>query len=158
VVLAPFSLNHLADPAVGVAEAARLCRPGGVLLGSTYAADDDHPAKAAVERALREAGWEAPAWYGQAKTAMAAWGTIELATAVIERGGMTPLSVERREVPFPELGPIDLVAWRMGMAHTAPFLAGLDAGRRDAVVARALELLGDEREVLVRRVLLVAAG
>ena len=56
VVLAPFCLNHLAEPSVGVAEAAR-CSPGGVLLASTYAADDDHVVKAAVDQALSEAGW-----------------------------------------------------------------------------------------------------
>jgi hypothetical protein len=52
----------------------------------------------------------------------------------------------------------DLVAWRTAMAHAAPFVARLDPSRRDALVARALELLGDHPAPLVRRVLFLAAG
>ena len=157
VVLAPFCLNHLSEPSAGVAEAARVLRPRGVLLASTYAADDDHVVKAAVDQALSEAGWVAPDWYGEVKAAMASWGTVDAATAAIERGRMAPVLVERREVTFPELTPLDLVAWRLGMAHTAPFVAGLDRRRRDDVVQRALDLLGPDPPPLVRRVIFVAA-
>jgi SAM-dependent methyltransferase len=158
VVLAPFSLNHLPDPSAGVAEAARVTRTEGVLLASTYAADDAHPAKAAVDQALREVGWEPPHWYIEVKAAMAAWGTVDLAAAAIARGGMTPLFVDRHDVAFPDLTPLDLIAWRTGMAHTAPFVTRLDPSQRHALVARALELLGDHPPPLVRRVLLLAAG
>jgi len=157
VVLAAFSLNHLAEPAAGVTEAARVLRRGGVLLASTYAIDDDHPARAAVDRALGEAGWRPPGWYVDAKAAMAAWGTVELAAAAIERGGMTPLFVEHREIAFPELGAPDLVDWRLGMAHTAPFVTSLDDRRRRALVRRARALIGELPTPLVRRVLLAAA-
>jgi SAM-dependent methyltransferase len=154
VVLAPFSLNHLDDPAGGVREAGRV---GGLLVASTYAADDDHPAKAAVEAALSEAGWESPPWYAAVKSAMAAWGTVDRAAAAIERGGMRPLRVERREIRFPDLGPVDMVAWRMGLAHSASFVEGLDPETRDAVVRRALALLGRDPEPIVRRLIFLAA-
>jgi len=157
VVLAPFCLNHLDDPGAGVAEAARVLRRDGVLVASTYAADDDHVVKAAVDQALSEAGWSAPGWYGELKAAMASWGSVEAATAAIERGGMAPVLVERREVVFPELTPLDLVAWRLGMAQTAPFVAGLDRTRRDELLQRALELLGPDPPPLVRRVIFLAA-
>ena len=157
VVLAPFCLNHLAEPSAGVAEAARVLRPGGALLASTYAADDDHVVKAAVDQALSEAGWAAPGWYGEVKAAMTSWGTVDAAAAAIERGGMAPVLVERREVTFSELTPLDLVAWRLGMAHTAPFVAGLDRLRRDELMRRALELLGADPPSLVRRVIFLAA-
>ena len=158
VVLAPFCLNHLSEPSAGVAEAARVLRRGGVLLASTYAADDDHEVKAAVDQALSEAGWAPPAWYGEVKAAMASWGTVDAAAAPLERGGLAPLLVERREVAFPELTPLDLVAWRLGMAHTAPFVAGLDQPRRDELVRRALELLEPDPAPLVRRVIFLAAA
>jgi ubiquinone/menaquinone biosynthesis C-methylase UbiE len=157
VVLAPFCLNHLVDPSTGVAEAGRVLRDRGALVASTYAADDDHPVKAAVDQALHEAGWAAPGWYGEVKAAMGSWGTVDTATAAVERGGMTPVLVERREVGFPELAPLDLVAWRLGMAHAAPFLAGLDPLGRDHLVARALELLGPDPAPLVRRVIFLTA-
>jgi ubiquinone/menaquinone biosynthesis C-methylase UbiE len=157
IVLAPFCLNHLAEPSAGVAEAARVLRPDGVLLASTYAADDDHVVKAAVDQALSETGWAAPDWYGEVKAAMASWGTVDAAAAAIERGGMAPVLVERCEVTFSELTPLDLVAWRLGMAHTAPFVAGLDRLRRDDLVQRALDLLGPDPPPLVRRVIFLAA-
>lgn len=153
VVLAPFSLNHLDDPAEGVREAGRI---GGLLLASTYAADDDHPAKAAVEAALGEAGWERPAWYEQIKAGMAKWGTVAEATGVVERGGLDPVRVERHEIEFSDLGPNDMVAWRLGLAHCAAFVAALDSERRASVIARALGLLGPNPVPIVRRVIFVA--
>lgn len=155
IVLAPFSLNHLDDPAAGVSEAGRV---GNSLVASTYAADDDHPAKAAVEQALSEVGWQRPAWYTTLKSAMAAWGTVDAATAAIERGGMRPLRVERREIPFPDLGPADMVAWRMGLAHSAGFVEALDLEMQRSVFERALGLLGPDPEPIVRRVIFLAAS
>lgn len=154
VVLAPFSLNHLDDPAAGVREAGRV---GDMLVASTYAVDDDHPAKAAVDQALSEVGWSRPPWYAAMKSAMAAWGTTDRATAVIERGGMRPRLVERREITFPELGPADMVAWRMGLAQSAGFVETLDPETRRAVFERALCLLGPVPEPIVRRVIFLAA-
>jgi SAM-dependent methyltransferase len=155
VVLAAFSLNHLERPEAGVAEAARV---GGVLVGSTYAVDDHHPVKDAVEAALTEVGWTRPAWYDAVKRAMTAWGTIEAAEAVIRRGGMQPVRVEREEVAFPGLGLEELVAWRMGMAQSAPFVAALSPNERAARRRRAVELLGPKPPPLVRRVIFVAAA
>ncbi len=62
VVLAAFSFNHLADPAAGFAEAARVARPGGAIAVSTYAADDDHPVEGDRRRgtAARSAGRPRP--------------------------------------------------------------------------------------------------
>src|SRR5436190_4436816 len=97
VVVAPFSLNHLDDPARGVREATRV---GALLLASTYATDDDHPVKAAVEAALGELGWQRPGWYESVKGAMAGWGTTETAAAAITRGGMRPVDIEHRSVAF----------------------------------------------------------
>ena len=154
IVLAPFCLNHLPDPSLGVREAARVASQ---LVLSTYADDDDHPAKHAVDAAMSAAGWVKPHWYVDAKAAMAAWGTVGAATAALERGGMRPLAVERREVAFAELGPEDLVAWRAGMAHCDEFLATLDGDARARVLRHAVDLLGPDPEPLVRRVIFAAA-
>jgi len=154
VVLAPFSLNHLPDPARGVREAGRLA---GHVLASTYAADDDHPAKLAVETALTELGWQRPDWYGIVRNAMHAWGTVADATTAVTAGGLHPERVEKLEIPFPELGPRDLIAWRMGMAQHTAFLDGLTPAARTRAFDRALEVLGDTPPVLTRRVIFLAA-
>jgi SAM-dependent methyltransferase len=155
VVLAPFSLNHLDEPAAGVREAGRVA---DLLVASTYAEDDDHPAKAAVDQALSEVGWKRPSWHAAMKSAMAAWGTIDRATAVIECGGMRPRLVERREISLPDLGPADMVAWRMGLAQSAGFVETLDPATQRTVFERALSLLGPDPEPIVRRVIFLAAS
>lgn len=147
VVIAAFSLNHLADPAAGAREAGRVARD--LVLASTYAQDDEHPVRAAVDTALLEAGWEEPDWYSVTKAAMAAWGTVERAADVLVAAGLEPVTIEHTRVPFPELSDRELVEWRLGMAQCATFVA---ASGRDAIARRALDLLGDgpplERSVL----------
>ncbi len=81
--------------------------------------------------------------------------TVAGAVAVAQRAGL-PAEASVVEVAFPDLGPRDLVAWRMGMASVAPFVATLLPDRRRSLVARALELLGDP-EVLVRRMVVLRA-
>jgi len=155
-VVASFCLNHLPEPSVGVFEAGRVLDSGGVLLVSTYAAEDDHPVKAAVESGLREAGWRAPRWYGEMKRAAAAWNTVELATEAVERAGLRVLAAERRQVPFPHLGPRDLVEWRLGMAPAAWFVEAMSFAERRALASRCEDWLGAPPP-LVRQVILVSA-
>jgi SAM-dependent methyltransferase len=154
LVLAAFSLNHLEDPADGIREAGRI---GRHLLASTYAADDDHPVKSAVETALTEVGWRRPEWYSQIKVGMAEWGTVAAATTMIERASLEPTRVERLEITYDDLGPDALVAWRLGLAQSAAFVASLGHEARRRVTARALELLGPKPAPLVRRVIFLAA-
>jgi SAM-dependent methyltransferase len=147
-VVAAFCLNHLEDPSAGVREAGRVAP---VLLASTYAADDAHPVKGAVDAALTEAGWAPAEWYVKATRSMASWGTVADATDEVARGGLEPVVVTKVAVPFPELTPLDLVRWRLGMAHCAAFAAAHD------VTARALELLPEDAGALVRSVIFIVA-
>lgn len=155
-VVAAFSYNHVPDPHLALAEAARVVAPGGAVLASAYAADDDHPVKAAVDAAAAEAGWRPDPWADDLRAAsMPQLATAERAVAAAERAG---LCADGRivDVPFPYLDGEDLVAWRLGMATLAPFVAGLPLVRQRALEGRALELLG-EPQVLVRRVVLLTA-
>jgi hypothetical protein len=54
------------------------------------------------------------------------------------------------DVPFPELDVRQLVEWRLGMAHLAPFVATLDPGDRHALVQDCVTELGRDVPVLVR--------
>ena len=60
LVAAAFCLNHLLDPAAALAEARRV---GAALAASTFAAGWTHPAKDAVDAALRPFGYREPAWH-----------------------------------------------------------------------------------------------
>ena len=155
-VVAAFTFNHLSDPHLALTEAARVLVPDGCLLASVYADDDGHPAKAAVDTAAAEAGWRPAAWVDDLRlTAMPLLATPKLAMAAAARSGFTA-SADVVAVPFPHLTPEDLVAWRLGMAPMAPFVASLPLARRRAIEARALDLLG-AAEFLVRRVVVLVA-
>jgi SAM-dependent methyltransferase len=155
--VAAFSLNHLTDPAAGLREMRRVTRRGGPLLAASYAADDVHPVKAAVEAALAARGWTPDPWYLSMRTmATHALGTVAHGAAAAVGAGLEA-EVEVVNVPFPELDPHDLVSWRLGLAQHAPFVAGLSPVERDAVAADAVRRLGDRPPPLVRSVLLVRA-
>jgi len=155
--VAAFSLNHLPEPAAGLREMARVTRRGGPLLVASYAADDSHPVKAAVEAALSGRGWTPDPWY----VTMRAGATAELATVAHATGAAVAAgldaSVEVVHVPFPNLDAHDLVEWRLGLAQHAPFVARLPPAERDALAADAVRRLGDQPPPLIRSVLVVGA-
>lgn len=157
VTVAAFSLNHLTDPAAGLREAARVTRPGGGIVASAYAADDDHPVKQAVEAALAARGWEPEPWYRAVREQAAP----KLATAGAAREAAAAAGLDAdadtHRVPFPELGPADLVAWRLGLAQHAPFLSSLPSGERTAVADEAVDRLGDGWPPLVRSIVILRA-
>lgn len=156
-LVAAFSLNHVPDPHRALAEAARAVRPGGPVLASTYADDDHHPAKTAVDAAAAELGWVAEPWVAELKASfMPILATVDGARLAAERAGLGDAVVAKVEVPLPHLDANDLVAWRCGMAQLAPFVAGLDDAARRRLRERALELLGDPPP-LVRRMITIAA-
>jgi ubiquinone/menaquinone biosynthesis C-methylase UbiE len=158
-VVASFCLNHLDDPAAGLAEAARVTVPGGAVVASAYAADDDHPVKGAVEEAAASAGWTAPPWLEHLKAdTMPRLATAErMAEAAAAVPRLVTAEVARHDVPFPDLSPSDLVAWRLGMAQMAEFVAALDPPARAALSRAAQERLGPDPPPLVRRILILTA-
>jgi SAM-dependent methyltransferase len=153
-VVAAFCFNHLPDPGRALAEAARVVRPGGVVLASSYAADDTHPVKGAVDAAVRELGWTAERWIEEVRAQSMRSATAERAVALAAQVGLDA-TADAVAVPFPDLRAADLVAWRLGMAQVAPFVASLPEGLRQELVARALDLLGTDPDVLVRRIIIL---
>lgn len=156
-VVAAFSLNHLPDPAAGLAEAARVLAPGGGLVASAYGADDGHPAKAAVDAACAAAGWSVPPWYvAVRRDAMPRLATPAAALAAARAAGLAGAAAVAVEVPFADLDAAALVDWRLGMAQTAPFVATLSVPDRAAVRADALVRLGPAPPPLVRSVIVLS--
>ncbi len=157
-VVAAFSYNHLTEPEVALAEAARVTQPGGVILASAYALDDDHPVKAAVDDAAMAAGWTPAPWLADLRRdAVPLLATEERAAAVAAAAGLRTVTVDTVEHAFPDLGPVELVEWRMGMATLAPFLTGLDELAQAKVAADARARLGEDPPVLVRPMIVLAA-
>lgn len=127
-----FVLNHLRHPELALQEARRVLRPGGIVLATTWSRTQDHPVRQIVEQALVDIGYVRPRWYDQLKsTTTPLTDTVEGLLAVV--AGM---SATAREVSIDvDAGPDGLVAWRLGMAHHAGFLASLDERTRTMLIA-----------------------
>jgi SAM-dependent methyltransferase len=157
-VVAAFSLNHLTDPEAGLAEAARVTAAGGAVVASSYAEDDTHPVKEAVEMAAAELGWSRPGWYRELQSqAITRLARPDRVAEAARAGGLKVFHVGHHRVGFPDLSAADLVAWRLGMAQLAPFVATLAPDRQAEVERRAREILGPEPPVLQRSVLVLTA-
>jgi SAM-dependent methyltransferase len=136
LALAAFSLSHLANVGGGLREIRRVA---GALAASTFAPGWTHPAKALVDEALRPLGYQPPAWYTRLKAETEpaasdpAWIVRQAAAAGFRDSATTAV-----DVATGLSAPAALASWRLGMAHIAPFLAGLGADRK-AAARRAAE-------------------
>lgn len=156
VGVAAFSLNHVDPPAAGLAELRRVVRRGGTILASSFAREDEHPVKAAVDGALRAAGWRPPAWYEAVQRGpVQELSTVHGFTLAAAMAGLDA-SIARHEIAFPGLDADALVSWRLGMAQAAPFVANHDESTRADLRAAALDALGDPPP-LVRTMLILHA-
>lgn len=132
LVLAAFCLGHLPSLAAGLREVRRV---GAAIAASSFAPGWTDPAKEAVEAALRPFGYRSPAWYLRFKqeTEPTA-GDPETLTAQLEAAGFAEVRIRPVSVRTGLSAPAERAAWRLGMAHIAPFISGLPAD--DATAAR----------------------
>lgn len=132
---AAFSLNHFTDPLPAMAE---LRRVAPALLAASYAPGWDHPAKDAVAEVVERHGYLPPEWYAVARAdANPGAGDLEDFAA---RAGYRDARAVTVDVATGMDRPQDLVDWRLGMAHVAPYVAALPPDerarlRRDAEAA-----------------------
>ena len=138
--VAAFVLNHLETPEIGVAELARVCRPSGRVIATTFGAED-HPVKPAVDAVLTDYGFVPPDWYRTLKNDLIPkLGTSAAFTEVGRSGGLVDVTVRLVDVDLSDLPPAIVVSYRLGLAHIAPFVQGMDPQtaaslQRDAVTA-----------------------
>jgi SAM-dependent methyltransferase len=132
---AAFSLNHFTDPVPPMAEIRRVA---DTLVATAYAPEWGHPAKEAVEAVLLRHGYQPPDWYAVVR-ADANPSPSDLEAFAVSAGYDVARAVQV-DVATGMDTAADLVDWRFGMAHTAPYLSGLTAEnraeiRRDAEAA-----------------------
>jgi ubiquinone/menaquinone biosynthesis C-methylase UbiE len=155
LVVAAFCLNHLGRVAVGLGEARRV---GRAIAASAFAPGWTHPAKAAVEDALRPFGYRPPAWYVSFKSETEPQaGDPALLAEHAEAAGFKDVRVRTITVPTGLSTPAQLASWRLGMAHVAPFVRSLDGPRR-AAVSRAAERAVAGSEPLVVSMVVLTGG
>jgi SAM-dependent methyltransferase len=155
LVLAAFCLNHLGRLDAGLAEARRV---GAAIAASTFAPGWTHPAKDAADGALRSFGYRPPGWYA-ALTPGSRASDPEALAAYAAAAGFTRVRVQTTAVPTGLATPAELVSWRLGMAHYAPFMRSLDPAGRTAArraAERAVAAVTGGGPLVVSMVLLTA--
>jgi SAM-dependent methyltransferase len=128
LVLAAFCLGHLDRPVAGLREARRVA---AALAASAFAAGWNHPAKAAVDEVLGAFGYRPPPWYLTFKRDTEPWASDPAALGRdTAAAGYTDIRLRTITVDTGLSRPAELAAWRLGMAHVAPFVSSLTAARR----------------------------
>jgi SAM-dependent methyltransferase len=143
VLVAAFVLNHLLEPEAALTQAARVTRPGGVVLAATFSSRNDHPVKQVVNDVLGARGWVPPDWYLRVKReAEPRTATPGALAGAAEQAGLTAVRVAEVSVEVGFGQPAELVAWRLEMPAYSWFVDALPDGDRTAVVAEVLAALG----------------
>jgi SAM-dependent methyltransferase len=128
LALAAFCLGHLDRPAAGLHEARRV---SAVLAASSFAPGWSNPAKAAVDDVLGSFGYRPPPWYVTFKRDAEPWASHPAALGRdCASAGFSEVRLRRVTVDTGLSSPAQLAAWRLGMAHVAPFMCSLPAARQ----------------------------
>jgi ubiquinone/menaquinone biosynthesis C-methylase UbiE len=125
IAVAAFVLNHLPEPVLGLRELARVTRPDGVVLVSVFGQAPAHPSKEAIDEVAMRYGFATPDWYLRMKDTFALQATTPDALSALAHEAGLENSQARLVTVAPAMTEIDVVNWRLGMAHLAPFVASL---------------------------------
>jgi SAM-dependent methyltransferase len=158
LVLAAFCLGHLDQPAAALREARRVAP---ALAASSFAPGWNHPAKAAVDEVLGSFGYRPPAWYRTFKQDTEPWASDPAAVSrAAAAAGYADVRWQTVQVSIgpPEGGPERLAAWRLGMAHVAPFVSALPRARQAELRRAATAAVTGTGPLTVSMLVLAAQG
>jgi SAM-dependent methyltransferase len=91
-------LNHLTDPVPGLAELARITRPGGAVLAAVFSNDSRSQDRDRIDAMALAAGWQVPGWYTELKTTAVPILGSRAAIASAARAGLASVHAEERPV------------------------------------------------------------
>jgi SAM-dependent methyltransferase len=140
--VAAFVLNHLTDPSSGLAELARVTRPGGAVLAAVFGNASRSPARDRIDAVARAAGWEVPGWYTALKaTAAPMLGSAATMAAAAQAAGLTGIISDERAVDVGITTPEQLVSYRLGHVAFAEWLGRIGPVRARALSRQAAEAI-----------------
>lgn len=132
--VAAFVLNHLLEPAPGIAEIVRVTRPAGAVLACVYANASTSEVRDAIDHLAQELGWTVPEWYlGLKRHATPLLGTAEDMERVAKQAGLVDVVVDEHPVDVGVTRADQLVDYRLGQAHFVGWLDELGPARAEEV-------------------------
>ncbi|HYB87729.1 MAG TPA: class I SAM-dependent methyltransferase [Streptosporangiaceae bacterium] len=140
--VAAFVLNHLTDPAAGLAELGRVTRPGGAVLATAFGNSSRSDTRDRIDAIAQQAGWQIPGWYTQLKaTAFPMLGTTTGMAAAARAAGLNEVEAEDRPVDVGITEPEQLVSYRLGHPVFAPWLDGIGSAAARNLAREAAEAI-----------------
>jgi hypothetical protein len=147
LAIASCVLSHVPRPDLTLVE---LSRVSGAVAASAFREGWTHPAKTVVDSVVGRHGYVAPQWYVDLKErGEPRVGSADRLRAVGAAAGWTRCDVRALDVRTGLRQAADLVGWRLGLAHIAPWLAALSAEDRSAVEQEATARLTGAPELVV---------
>jgi SAM-dependent methyltransferase len=136
--VAAFVLNHLTDPSAGLAELARVTRPGRAVPAAVFSNTSRDPARDKIDAVAQDAGWQIPGWYTELKaTAVPILGSATTTTAAAPAAGLTGVSTHERPVDIGVTQPEQLVSYRLGQPLFASWLDTIGPARAEILARQA---------------------
>jgi hypothetical protein len=136
-------LNHLTDPDTGLAELARVTRPGGAVLAAVFGNDSHSDARDRIDAAALAAGWQVPDWYRRMKSAAAPiLGTAPAMAVAARAAGLTAVQTEERQVHVGVTQSRQLVRYRLSNPIFADWLDTIGAQGAQAFARQAEQAVG----------------
>ena len=155
LVTAGFCLGHMADPAAVLREVRRVAP---AVVASAFTPGPGHPVKAAVDEVFARHGFTPPPWYQRQKTELEPRVDDPVGLRALgHTAGFWQVEVRQLEVDAGLDSPAAVVEWRTGMAHLAPFVAGLDPARLARARAEAEEAVAPLLPVTISMLVLCGA-
>ena len=155
LTVAACCLGHLPDPRAALVETRRVA--SGVV-ASAFLAGWTHRAKSRVDAVAVRHGFVVPSWYSRLKADFEPTvddpGSLE---ALARAAGYVSVEVTTTPVDVGVRTPEQLVSWRLGMAHLAPFVATLDPEQLTTLRAECVDAVADATPLVVPLVILAAS-
>lgn len=153
-----FTISHVETPDHALREMRRVVKARGPVIAAVFGATEADASKDAVDRVAAEHGFVAPAWHETLKARTEPLSnTPERLRACAEVAGLGSIAVEDVIVDAGLDSPEAMVAYRIGMAHLAPFVGSLADDQREALVREATVEVARRGQALRPRVLILSS-
>ena len=153
-----FAVSHVNDPVRAVSELHRVVSPGGSITVAVFGAAAANVSKDIVDETAVEFGFSRPGWYVDLKTRTEPLtNTPELLRSCAAHAGAHDVHIaDISDGPGLERAE-DIVAYRTGMAHLAPFVGSLTPERRAEFMRRAVASVARNGQPVRPRVLILSS-
>ncbi|MFI5285094.1 MAG: class I SAM-dependent methyltransferase [Candidatus Dormibacteria bacterium] len=153
-----FAISHVDVPERALAEMSRVVRPHGQVIASVFGEAAPAASKDAVDEVARGFGFDPPAWYVQLKRGTEPRSnTPALLGACAGAAGLEDIDVADLVVDSGLDTPESIAAYRIGLAHLAPFVASLPGSQRDEFFRRAVAAVRERGQPVRPRVLVLSS-